>query len=105
MKPAEQLLYNFNLDKTGWGRRIILAEKLGRFSAEEIDMSHNWVTCACGEQCRLLPTHDDSNEPADAAISELGTYFWYCVSDNEFVDAAETLINIENRVGELLACS
>ena len=40
-------------------------------------LSHSWVTCACGNQCALLPRHKGCDQfpegsPIDAQLFELG---------------------------------
>jgi len=64
-------------------------------------LSANWITCACGNQCDILPR--TQGEPDDVELKRLGRDF------NEFIkykckkEALETLKLIEARSSILIA--
>jgi|SRR5690606_7368950 len=45
-----------------------------------IDAANNWVTCACGNLCDVIPRLDDG-EPIDDELSDLGVTFANLISD------------------------
>lgn len=65
-------------------------------------LSNDWVTCACGNQCSILERDDFNGEPMDDELAELGTEFHYNISDREFKKAKETLKAIEKRSAYLI---
>ena len=74
-------------DKIDW-------EKLG-------DLSGDWVTCACGNQCDIIP-RDWIGEPIDDELSSLGYKFNDAVCDRLSESAIQILHRIEIRSQELI---
>lgn len=66
------------------------------------DWAHDWVTCACGNQCAAIPRYSDGG-PKDMELHDLGVSFYHCVADQDWDRAHETLSRIEARSAQLLA--
>jgi len=109
---AKQLLVDNNLHNTHWGKRIIDAENRGEFTNKDKTDAGSWVTCACGQHSNdivfVKDEHDVLGYPEDSHLYMYGIDFSDVVimshaSDtNPYIEAAETLIEIEKRVIELL---
>ena len=61
----------------------------------------NWVTCACGQLCKVL-SRDMYGGPKDVRLIELGVRFTGCIHYKNWPDALEILNLIERRTSELL---
>ena len=71
-----------------------------------------WVTCACGNQCSIIPRDDSDGEPQDPVLYKLGMEFSTDVSNaNDNLDvgdsdtykhARRTLAKIEKRSAFLI---
>lgn len=61
----------------------------------------SWVTCACGNQCAVLP-RDSAGEPLDKQLAVLGTDFYRNVGHNNASLTRLTLAAIERRSAYLL---
>lgn len=59
-------------------------------------LSGSWVTCACGNQCAIIP-RDTDGEPRDGRLSELGYLFHDYINARNAPKAKETLAQIETR--------
>lgn len=86
---------------------------------ETVEMSSNassWVTCACGNQCAIIPRDEGTSKPNDTKLRNLGLRFYNniqhmsaYVSDKK-IDLANkhrrkainTLNKIEKRSSELI---
>jgi uncharacterized protein YdcH (DUF465 family) len=68
---------------------------------KEINMAGEWVTCACGNQCNILE-RDNSGEPIDDELAELGSDFFYEVESLDWKSAKKTLKDIEKRSAKLI---
>lgn len=80
---------------------------------EAYHKSTEWVTCACGQVCASIP-RNQSNEPDDETLYELGMQFMFELQDareqfyikdsfrNCLNYAKDILIKIEQRTTELL---
>lgn len=64
--------------------------------------SANWVTCACGNQCAVIPRHIDGR-PWDTELDRLGVGFYFHVNMEEFDKALEILAKIEVRAAAVIA--
>jgi hypothetical protein len=98
---AEQVLVEAGLEKTFWGRIIIDAENNDEFDEADVNNAGDWTTCACGQQDSRL--HRTGGIPLDSYLQDYGYKFNYAVNHNNFVLAAETLVDIEDRAAELLS--
>lgn len=67
------------------------------------ELANSWVTCACGNQCAIIPrwnsiTNNNSPaEPKDKKLNELGYRFNGDISLRYVEEAKETLKKIEAR--------
>jgi hypothetical protein len=65
------------------------------------DLAKNWVTCACGNQCKVL-TRDIFGQPKDSALRHLGMSFYGAMLAEDFQSAKEILQKIEDRSAKLI---
>lgn len=68
---------------------------------EVCTLSADWVTCACGNQCEVIP-RNSIGCPLDPILAELGSDFADYISDSLWQDAKRCLKQIENRTVKLL---
>ena len=77
----------------------------GRLTEEEkksaIARSLSWVTCACGNQCAIIP-RGYAGSPVDYYLRILGSIFYISIKSENWDKATETLRKIERRSAELL---
>lgn len=85
-----------------WNQRIKEARERGEFTADDIEKSEDWVTCACGEQDSAIPRNTLSGSPQDAKLRSYGISFMFAVEEDDFDDAERLLGLIHNRAVELL---
>jgi len=64
-------------------------------------MSKDWVTCACGQFCKVLPK-TQTGAPKDNELKTLGTAFYDYVRDRQWRAALYTILKIEARSKVLL---
>jgi hypothetical protein len=59
-----------------WGKALALdfSEMSFRQMDEMVVLSKSWVTCACGNQCSVIP-RDNCGSPLDSVLEELGSEF------------------------------
>lgn len=65
----------------------------------------NWVSCACGNQCAIIPRYETGNmqgQPVDITLHDLGMRFFNNIKYKDIDTAKETLIAIEKRSSELI---
>lgn len=65
-----------------------------------VDKAGDWVTCACGNQCSIIPRI--GNAPIDGKLYTLGLEFPSAIADGDFLGAMEILHKIEERSCELI---
>lgn len=67
--------------------------------------SKSWATCACGNQCAIIPRLDDEDQgrPIDGKLLDLGARFHSYVVSCEWMRAKNILSLIEERSGILIA--
>ena len=100
---AEQLLIKHDLHRTFWGKIMVKAEVIGRFTGDEKELAEEWTTCACGyPQSPLIPRDSLTNEPIDSQLSDLGVRFDDVIARHDFFKAAEILVDIEKRAEVVL---
>lgn len=69
---------------------------------EEIkNISRDWVTCACGNQCAAIP-RDLDGEPKDKELAKAGARFHSLICSQSWEEARNTLRAIERRSKQLL---
>jgi hypothetical protein len=101
MNKAKGLLVEAGLDKSHWGKRIIIAEELGGFTEEDCVKAAAWPTCACGRVDGGI-SRAPHGEPRDSRLSVLGGIFPIRVIGDRFREAAKCLIDIEHRAIQVL---
>jgi hypothetical protein len=65
------------------------------------DLASEWVTCACGNLCDIIP-RSPIGRPSDTELESLGVNFHYAVEEGDFIGAKEILDKIEKRSEELI---
>ena len=68
---------------------------------EATKLCQSWVTCACGNQCDAIP-RNELGAPKDDYLQNLGMHFMYLIRDHEWIQAKDTLEEIECRSIKLL---
>lgn len=68
---------------------------------EAEELAENWVTCACGNQCDVIP-RDYFGEPKDWELFELGHNFAKVIESKNISSAKEILKGIEERSAYLI---
>lgn len=63
--------------------------------------SASWVTCACGEQCAIIP-RDGSGKPLDPELAKYGVGFNAAIEDQDRATARFYLNKIEERASVLI---
>lgn len=105
MKPEEQVYavvaggeaYDWNDYLT----RAIAGETSSLEDIHAINRSCSWVTCACGNQCSIIP-RDEDGEPLDKTLSALGIDFYEKVRRYKYKEAQGILKQIEKRSTKLI---
>lgn len=64
-------------------------------------LSASYVTCACGNQCEIIP-RDNAGVPDDPELKELGMLFFDAITQENPKWAKEVLEKIEKRSAELI---
>lgn len=71
-----------------------------------IRLARNWVTCAVGNQCDLIPRVKSGHfpgHPVDVELQNLGLVFCSHIEYGDFYEARDTLLAIESRSAALIA--
>lgn len=68
---------------------------------EAEELSADWVTCACGNQCETIP-RNHVGTPDDYTLDVLGSDFSVAIHNKNLVMAKIVLAKIEKRSAELL---
>jgi hypothetical protein len=66
-----------------------------------IDRSKSWVTCACGNQCSIIP-RDSVGAPIDNDLADLGKQFFWDIKNENWTKAKNTLRQIEIKSIQLI---
>lgn len=64
-------------------------------------LAKQWTTCACGNQCAIIP-RTRQGMPKDEALARLGTDFWCHVCNCNWKAAKSTLEHIEARAAVVI---
>ena len=92
---------------TNWWAELTILNELktkgaGNWTPQELSkywqlkqLAASWTTCACGNQCSIIPRKD--GRPIDSELSILGGYFYQHVRDLNIEPAVSTLEAIEKR--------
>ena len=62
----------------------------------------SWVTCACGNQCSVIPRRNTEGAPKDKKLLVLGIRFSHSINDGSWQDAKCILKEIEERSAQLI---
>jgi len=92
----DAIVTDWNLVLNNWGDLDIIP-RLGY-----VELSEQWVTCACGNLYASIPRYSDG-EPIDSALRAFGVQFCNRLKEGSIVTAKETLRLIEKRSIEILA--
>jgi hypothetical protein len=76
-------------------------EYLSNEHLDACDLSCEWVTCACGNLCDIIP-RSPIGRPYDTELESLGIDFDYEIKRAEWQKAKETLEKIEKRSEEII---
>ena len=80
-----------------WQKEIKSRKRNGLGSTEKLRIrSMSWVSCACGNQCAVIP-RDDIGRPLDEILLDLGGAFAGDVDLADWDEALSTLVKIERR--------
>lgn len=77
-------------------------EKYKAKHKEAVNLSGSWVTCACGNQCAIIP-RDGDGRPTDMGLYALGHAFHNQIDLELYTEASKTLMQIEKHSAELVA--
>lgn len=64
-------------------------------------LAENWVTCACGNQCDVIP-RDEYGMPLDYDLIHIGLLFYYDIQERNNKGAKIRLADIEKRSAQLI---
>lgn len=91
--------------KLNWFKELdlLIAGKPSKYSYTELtSRANSWTTCACGNQCSIIPRNSSNGEPKDSILKRLGYLFNNQVESEQWEDARDTLVNIEHRSAILI---
>ena len=77
-------------------------EKGSEEHLDACDLSQDWITCACGNLCDIIP-RSPSGRPKDYRLQMFGGMFYREIKDGQWQQAKSTLLTIEKRSAELIA--
>lgn len=81
---------------------VLDEEHFGQEHREAIQRATSWTTCACGNQCSVIP-RNDSGSPEDEMLFSLGMNFCHEIEECDWSGAFQTLRDIEIRSAQLIA--
>ena len=90
-KPFDWNKFLENPPEWGWEEHL-----------DACDLSCQWVTCACGNQCYIIPRYPIGS-PVDYKLESLGIAFNNSIQDAKYDVAKEILAKIEKRSEEIRA--
>ncbi len=76
-------------------------KKTTREITKAIHRARDWITCACGVQCGIIPRMDNG-EPKDKILSGHGINFYLSVQHQSWFSAEDSLHAIEKRSAILI---
>tara|TARA_R110000737_G_scaffold171943_1_gene197445 strand:+ start:2811 stop:3152 length:342 start_codon:yes stop_codon:yes gene_type:complete len=102
MKNDKQIL-KFDPKNWDWYAYLDASEEVKEeYNNEAYDLSSDWVTCACGQVCSVLPKGEHANAPLDNELGDLGVDFCSEIEIKDWGNAKTTLDKIEKRTIFLL---
>ncbi|WP_114752340.1 hypothetical protein [Pleomorphovibrio marinus] len=81
--------------------RAIRGEVSKRECVVATNIAGDWVTCACGNQCSIIP-RDVFGCPLDPLLDVQGKVFLTLIGLEKWEKAKETLLKIEKRSEEII---
>lgn len=81
--------------------KVLSAEPTEEQWEEMRGLAQNWITCACGNQCDIIPRRKNGR-PKDIELFWLGLDFLYYISMYDLKSAKQTLSKIEERSAYLI---
>ena len=96
-----------HLHESYWGKKILAAENRGWFTGSNKKQARSWITCACGRLDSRIPRnqflyHYNAGAPSDDQLRDTGRRFYHHILENNFMDAADCLIEIEARARDMM---
>lgn len=100
---TDQLLYIEEHNQEPFDWNVFLAQDNIAEDAwkDAYELASDWVTCACGNQCAVLP-RNNYGEPRDLVLLRLGNDFYHAIDSRLVEEARRTLLLIERRSTYLL---
>lgn len=88
-----------------WNR--FLARRIAGLRTPESDekagrVAGDWVTCACGNLCAVIPRYEPNGSPKDQQLFFLGNQFMADINGAKWAEAQRTLALIEARSKAIL---
>lgn len=80
--------------------RVLKVEISEKEHYNACDLAGNWVTCAVGNQCEIIPRKEF--EPLDPELLSLGRIFYQLICHTDYYHARIYLRKIEKRSAELI---
>lgn len=78
----KKITYAQKQGKKSFNWNKFLSKNFTKFSKEREDelfdadeLASNWVTCACGNQCAIIPRCETTSAPKDGQLYKLGSKF------------------------------
>lgn len=65
-------------------------------------LSNKWITCACGNQCSIIPRCPISGSPIDNDLHDLGVDFYFSICKRLKKRSISVLKKIEERSAQLI---
>jgi hypothetical protein len=81
-------------------KKAIAGSITSREKSKAYMLACSWVTCACGNQCAIIPRWAMSGiegAPIDSKLYYLGRHFMFEIGDEQYDTAKATLKKIERR--------
>lgn len=105
MEKLEKYVEVRGKEPFNWNKAIaamIKGNKDDKYNAKDLyDRSGDWVTCACGNLCDIIP-RDVDGTPYDGRLEDLGFIFHQDVAIEDWHKAKLTLSQIEKRSAVLI---
>lgn len=91
-----------NREPFDWNKALENPPELGSERHSELDdLAAMWVTCACGNQCEIIP-RTGTGAPNDRTLKKLGVDFSDHIELGEWEKAKKTLYKIEERSAQII---
>lgn len=86
-----------------WNQFLSTEEHTDEEWEEASWLAAEWPTCACGNQCSIIPRDYMTGKPEDMTLYCLGMVFSNAIDGKSVQEAKEILMKIEKRSAELIA--